>query len=134
MLDRYRVRSSAPAAPEAAKAAGAKDAASLLVAPAAPAAPAGVGDARAVDALETSAEARGIDGLATLAGSCACDTDGEPLKPLVTCGDCIHFTPNQMNPMAGVGVCVLGEPDMGGWPYYPGACRCCDRHVAVADF
>lgn len=53
------------------------------------------------------------------------DTRGRPLAPLVTCGECIHFTRNPMNPDVGIGACSLGEPDVGGWPYFPGAARCC---------
>lgn len=54
-----------------------------------------------------------------------CDSRGRPLQPLVTCGACTNFRPNSDNPEVGCGTCALGEPDLGGWPYFPGARRCC---------
>lgn len=59
------------------------------------------------------------------------DSYGRPLAPLVTCGECIHFTRNRDNPVIGIGTCALGEPDVGGWPYFPGARRCCESYSAI---
>jgi hypothetical protein len=59
------------------------------------------------------------------------DTYGKPLQPLVTCGECSHFTRNRDNPTVGCGACKLGEPDLGGWPYFPGARRCCESYNAI---
>jgi hypothetical protein len=50
-----------------------------------------------------------------------------PARAFVTCGSCANFQPNRDNPEAGIGACKLGEPDQGGWPYFPGARRCCPR-------
>lgn len=60
-----------------------------------------------------------------------CDTYGHPLALLVQCGDCQHYIRNAMNADAGIGTCQLGEPDLGGWPYFPGARRCCVKYVEV---
>lgn len=54
-----------------------------------------------------------------------CDTYRRPLAPLVQCGECVNFIRNRDNFEAGIGTCKLGEPDLGGWPYFPGARRCC---------
>ena len=35
-------------------------------------------------------------------------------RPLLTCGDCRHFTPGTVNPPAGMGGCGLGNPSR--WP------------------
>lgn len=35
-------------------------------------------------------------------------------RPLVACGDCRHFTPDTVNPPAGMGGCGLGHPSR--WP------------------
>lgn len=35
-------------------------------------------------------------------------------RPLLTCGDCRHFTPDTVNPPAGMGGCGLGHPSR--WP------------------
>lgn len=35
-------------------------------------------------------------------------------RPLLTCGDCRHFTPDTVNPPAGMGGCGLGNPSR--WP------------------
>lgn len=59
------------------------------------------------------------------------DTYGRPLAPLVQCGDCQHYIRNAMNPEAGIGRCQLGEPDLGGWPYHPGARRCCESYNQI---
>ena len=61
-------------------------------------------------------------------GGTGLDTYGRSLplaRASVTCGSCQHFQPNRDNPEAGIGACKLGEPDMGGWPYFPGCVRCC---------
>lgn len=59
------------------------------------------------------------------------DSFGYPLRPLVQCGDCQHYIRNAMTPEAGIGACQLGEPDSGGWPYHPGARRCCEQYTAI---
>lgn len=67
----------------------------------------------------------------TETGGTGCDSRGRPLMPLVRCGDCQNFQPNRDNPAVGCGTCALGEPDLGGWPHFPGARRCCVKHSRV---
>lgn len=46
---------------------------------------------------------------------------GKPIpRPLVRCGDCRHFTPDTVNPAAGVGTCAAGNAAR--WPMQPHRC------------
>lgn len=65
----------------------------------------------------------------TETGGTGRDTYGRPLLRLVQCGDCQNFQPNRDNPTVGCGTCALAEPDLGGWPYFPGARRCCVKYI-----
>ena len=49
-------------------------------------------------------------------------------RPAVTCGDCIHYRPDPLNPFAGVGGCDLGA----GRARWPMQSHRCGEH-AVAD-
>lgn len=100
-------------------------------------APAGVLTADLVALIRASKAAllgelrqRACDPPATTHGT-GTDTRGNPLAPLVRCGGCANFQPNRDNPEAGIGTCQLGEPDAGGWPYFPGCVRCCDSFEAI---
>ena len=126
MLDRYRTRQPAPAAPEAPATTGAEITAQVRAAPAAPAAPAGTDKDRGALAANDSNRPPGDP-----QGGTGLDSFGRPLAPLVRCGGCTNFQPNHNHPVAGIGACALGEPDLGGWPYFPGARRCCDAHAAI---
>jgi hypothetical protein len=126
MLDRYRIRRPAPAAPEAPATTGAEETAQVRAAPAAPAAPAEIDKGRPTLAANDSDQPPGY-----LKEGTGFDSDGRPLAPLVRCGGCAHFEPNKVNPLAGCGICQLGEPDEGQrWAHFPGAVRCCPAFEA----
>jgi len=92
----------------------------------------GAGSGRADPVLLRVAQVRDCNTQQPKYGT-GCDSRGRPLAPLVTCGDCQHYIRNAMNPEAGCGACQLVEPDLGGWPFVPGARRVCEAYVLKTE-